>query len=196
MRVLLVSFLSLPLSLPLLGAPVPKVEPVDWKAAIRHREFKFDASQCGIAAAKRAGLTVEFDANEAGATREYYFSRKDGPKITVAGHADSPFVARGDALYFAHYHPSSSGCTVVAFDLTTGKKAWSRPLEGLGPIDHSKYRNKVAMAVEKHPDSKDAFALVVTGWEAAGGYVEVIDLVTGKQLANKKFDSDDVGLPK
>ncbi len=184
------------LVLTLAAAPVPKVEPVDWKAAIKYREFRFDASRCGIAAAKRAGLTVEFDAHEAGATREYYFFRNDEPKVIVPGHAASAFVVRGDALYFAHYHPSSSGCTVVAFDLTTGKKAWSRPLEGLGPIDHSKYRNKVAMAVEKHPDSKDAFALVITGWEAAGGYVEVIDLVTGKQLANKKFDSDDVGLPK
>jgi hypothetical protein len=140
-------------------------------------------------------VAVEF-VTDPGSPDEYIVSRKDGPKFAVRGHAQSAFVVRGDALYFADYHGASSGCTIAAYDLTTGKKAWSKPLEGLGPIDHSKYRNKVAMAVEKHPDSKDAFALVITGWEAAGGYIEVIDLGTGKQLANKKFDYDDVGLPK
>ncbi|MCI0701010.1 MAG: hypothetical protein L0241_08000, partial [Planctomycetia bacterium] len=98
----------------------------------------------------------------------------------------------GDALYVAEFDSIASGCKVVAYDLVTGKKAWDRQLEGIGPVSHSKYRNRVAMAVEKHPNANH-FALVITGWEAFGRYIEVIDLVTGKQLALETFEAG--GLP-
>jgi hypothetical protein len=189
--------------LTLAAAPVPKTEAADWKSVINDREFMFDPDRKGllnaVSDAKRAGLSAETRDLPGGFSRiefEFTVSHKDGPKLAIAAHADSAVVIRGDALYFAEFSPIASGCRVVAYDLTTGKKAWVKDLEGLGPIDHSKYRNKVAMAVEKHPTAKDAFALVITGWEAAGAYYEVIDLATGKQLAIKQFDYDVAGLPR
>jgi len=200
MRLLLV-FLALSLSLPLSAAPVPKVEPGDWKAVLKDREFHFDREHMGAdnsaAAARKAGLAAEFTLNPSDPSHgEFTFARKDGPKVTVPGHRFTPAVVRGDALYVADYSTISSGCTIVAYNLTTGKKAWAKPLEGLGPVSHSKYRNYVAMSVEEHPSAKGDFALVISGWEAAGSYIEVIDLGTGKQLANKKFDFDAAGLPR
>jgi outer membrane protein assembly factor BamB len=185
-------------ALSLVAAPVPKVEPGDWKAALKDRKFDFNPEHSGpdnsAAAARKAGLAAEFVWDGSGWEGEFKFAKKDGPKITIRGHYYSVAIVRGDALYFADYDMISSGCTVVAYDLTTGKKAWAKPLEGIGPVSHSKYRNRVAMAVEQHPTAKGDFALVVTGWETAGAYVEVIDLGTGKQLANKKFDYETTSL--
>jgi hypothetical protein len=191
----------LTLLLTLAAAPVPKAETADWKPVVKDRAFHFDPAHSGekhaVAAAKQAGLgTAEFTPDQGGFHGEFTFAKKDGPKVTLPGHAQSAVLVRGDALYFADYSFSSSGCRVVAYDLSTGKKAWAQHLEGIGPVDHTKYRNKVAMAVEKHPTAKDAFGLVITGWEAYGAYIEVIDLTTGKQLANKKFDYETSGLPR
>ena len=170
-------------------APVPPTPPVaDWKPAIKAREFKFNEDQTGaeksVANAKKAGLTAEFLAPpNAFGSGEFTFQKKDGAKITVIGHTGTPVVVYGDVLYVADFGPSSSGCRVIAYDLTTGKKAWVKNLDGIGPIDHTKYRNKVAMSVEKHP-TETQFALVIVGQESFGRYVEVLDLTTGKQLAH------------
>ena len=176
----------------LAAAPVPPAVIADWKPAIKAREFAFEADHSGalnsVAAAKKAGLTAEFAAKEFG-DGEFTFQRKDSPKVTVMGHTGTPVVVRGDVLYVADFSPIANGCKVVAYDLTTGKKAWEKPLAGIGPIDHTKYRNKVAMSVEKHP-TENHFALVIVGWESAGRYVEVLDLTTGKQLAHKKYDAE------
>jgi hypothetical protein len=206
MRPFLLSFLSLPLSLPLflplLAAPVPKVEPGDWKAALKDRKFDFKREHTGAdnsaAAARKAGLTAEFTLIPCDTPHgKFTFAKKGGPEVMFRGHTDTPVVVRGDALYVADYDPIASGCTIDAYNLTTGGKiAWAKPLEGIGPVKHSKYGNRVAMAVEEHPTAKGDFALVITGWEASGSYIEVIDLGTGKQLANKKFDFEAAGLPR
>jgi len=174
------------------AAPVPPAPAADWKPAIKARAFDFDAEHSGalnsVAAAKKANLAADYLAKDFG-EGTFTFQKKDGPKFTVNGHNGTPVVVRGDVLYVADFDPSVNGCKVVAYDLTTGKKAWEKPLAGIGPINHSKYRNKVAMAVEKHPTA-DHFALVVVGWEASGRYVEVLDLATGKQLAHKNYDDE------
>jgi hypothetical protein len=177
------------------SAPVPIAPPTaDWKPALLERAFEFDADHAGarnsVAAAKRSGLTAEcVEEPQITGQVTFTFQKKGGPKLTIAGHPATPVVVRGDGLYVADFQGASSGCKVVAYDLTTGKKAWTKELEGLGPIDHSKYRNRVAMAVEKHP-TQNHFALVIVGWESAGRYVEVLDPVSGKQLAHKKYDRD------
>jgi hypothetical protein len=177
------------------AAPVPPAPPpADWKSALASREFAFDAENCGthnsVAAAKRAGLAAEYVPSPKGfGEGTFTFQQKDGPKVTVDGHTESAIVIRGDALYVANFSPIANGCSVVAYDLTTGKKAWEKHLEGIGLVKHSKYRNRVVMVVEKHPD-KNHFALVITGDEAAGRYVEVIDLGTGKQLAHKTYSDE------
>jgi hypothetical protein len=179
------------------AAPVPPTPATaGWKSAIKPREFRIDWDNAGagngVAAARKAGLSASFEPDKDGFDGTFTFQKKDGRKVTFADHADAAVVVRGDALYVAKFSGISSGCTVVAYDLTTGKKAWAKALEGIGPVSHSKYRNRVAMAVEKHPNA-DHFALVITGWEAFGRYVEVIDLATGKQLAHKTYES--AGVP-
>jgi hypothetical protein len=175
------------------AAPVPPTPPVpDWKPAIKAREFIFEADNSGplnsVAAAKKAGLDAGYQPNPNGfGEGEFTFQKKDGPQITVRGHFGTPAVVHGDALYVADFCPIANGCKIVAYDLTTGKKAWDRPLAGIGEVSHSKYRNRVAMSVEKHSTEKH-FALVIVGWESSGRYVEVLDLTTGKQLAHKTYD--------
>ena len=182
-----------------IAAPVPKTEPADWKAAVKDREFddpsQPDRAGDSVAAAQKAGLTAAFALDTGDAFHgTFVYAKKGGPRVKVRGHRMTAAVVRGDSLYVTDYDIIATGCTVAAYNLATGKKAWAKELEGIGPVNHSKYRNYVAMAVERHPKVKDAFALVVTGWEAHGAYVEVIDLLTGEKLANKKFDSP--GLPR
>ena len=183
------------LALVLAAAPVPPAPATaDWKAALKFREFKLDRdrsdSKKATAAAEKAGLTGSVAAShEAGWHCLFVFRKKDGPPVQFEGHPYTPFVVRGDVLYVANYHPGTNGCGVYAYDLTTGKRAWTKALDGIGAVDHSEYSNRVALAVEKHPD-RDHFALVIVGEEASGRYVEVLDLATGKQLAHRKYASE------
>ncbi|MFO0822681.1 MAG: hypothetical protein U0792_06105 [Gemmataceae bacterium] len=188
------------LALVLAFAPVPKTEAADWKPVIKDRAFKLEEAQTAmtdaITAAKKAGYAIEYTGDPNGfGSGDYTFAKKDGQKVTVVGHARSAFVLNGDTLYFADFSAISTGCKIVSYDLATGKKIRETQLEGLGPIAHTKYRNTVVMSVEKHSTVKDAFVLVITSQEAAGAYIEVIDLVTGKQLAHKKFHVNDLPKP-
>jgi hypothetical protein len=177
------------------SAPVPPAPTTaDWKPAIKVRAFEFDADNSGalnsVAAAKKAGLIAEYSTDpQRFRDGTFTFRTKDGPKVTVRGHGGTRVVVRGDAIYVAEFSPIATGCKVVAYDLATGKKAWEKELAGIGPVAHSRYSNRVAMAVEKHP-TENHFALVIAGWEATGRYVEVLDLATGKQLAHKKYAPD------
>jgi outer membrane protein assembly factor BamB len=176
------------------AAPVPPMPAADWKPAIKAREFNFDDKNSGagnsVDAAKKAGLTVEFQPDPNGfGDGAFTFQKKGAPKVSVSGHNGTPAVIRDDVLYVADFSPIATGCKVTAYDLATGKKGWEKRLDGIGPIAHTKYRNRVAMSVEKHPDANH-FALVIVGWEASGRYVEVLDLTSGKQLAHKNYDSE------
>jgi hypothetical protein len=173
------------------AAPVERAPLADWGNAIKDRDFEFNSAQAGIAAcaavARKAGakVTTAGDPTRGSISLEVVV---EGVKpVTVLAHSESSFAIHERTLYFANFTPYSSGCTLVAYDLKTGKKLWGQNLEGLGPIDHTKYRNRVALAVEKHPTAK-AWGVVATGWESAGRYLEVLDPKTGKQLAHKKYD--------
>jgi hypothetical protein len=102
------------------------------------------------------------------------------PILTVAGHGHTTFGFRGDVVYYADYHPSSSGCAVVAYDLKARKELWKARLQGLGPIEHTKYRNAVALEVLPG-------AVRVQGLESAGKYLEYVDLKTGKTIGHRVF---------
>ena len=106
----------------------------------------------------------------------------DGRKtlLTLAGHYATAFGFRGGVVYYADYHPSSSGCAVVAFDLKSGKELWKTNLRGLGPIAHTKYHNAVILDVLPR-------AVRVRGMESAGKYLEYVDLETGKTVAHRVF---------
>jgi outer membrane protein assembly factor BamB len=81
-------------------------------------------------------------------------------------------------VYLVRFGLITSGATVTAYDFGTGRRAWERRLIGLGPIDHSKYSNRVQARVARGQ-------LTVFGWEAAGKYVEVLDTRTGRALGNR-----------
>jgi hypothetical protein len=108
------------------------------------------------------------------------FSKDDRPALTLEGHYASAFLFNEGVLYYPEYHPSSSGCTLVAFDLASKKELWKSHLKGIGPIDHTKYRNLVALDFV-------GGAVKVLGNESAGDYVEFVDLKTGKTVGHKVF---------
>ena len=178
-----------------IAAPVPTENKgaADWPAALKAREFKFDGERSGArncaAAARKAGAAVEISGDgELGRSVDIKVSIKDGKPVDVLGHSGSAFVVRDGVLFFADFSPYSNGCKLTAHDLKTGKQAWSKPVEGLGPIAHFKYNNRISLAIEKHPTT-DAWGVVVTGWESAGRYIEVLDPATGKMLANRKYEA-------
>jgi hypothetical protein len=106
---------------------------------------------------------------------------KDGAIVHFfEAHQGTVFAVRDDVLYYANFHPSSSGCEVVAFDLRKKKQLWKTALKGLGPIKHFKYHNAVNLDLEK-------YAVCVRGKESAGNYIEFVDLKTGKTVGHKKY---------
>jgi len=90
-------------------------------------------------------------------------------------------LVRNGTLYRAEYDQISSGCAIVAVNLKPGKEIWKATLQGLGPIDHSKYRNRVWM------ESVDDLVFAIYGHESAGRYVELVDWKSGKTLGHKVF---------
>jgi hypothetical protein len=106
-----------------------------------------------------------------------------GDKIdyTTKVNQTTPFLIRDETMYVAVYNPSSSGCSVKAVDLTSGKELWNTHLQGIGPVAHFRYNNRVTFEFDK------SGAIVVFGFESSGKYVEFVDPKSGKTLANKKF---------
>ena len=102
------------------------------------------------------------------------------------GHAHSVFQIVGDRLYYADYSTLGTGGAVVAVDLTTGKALWRQPLQALGPIEHSKYFNRMNLQA-------DANSVRVTGNESAGRYIEVKETATGHTMADHRFPADAAG---
>lgn len=96
-------------------------------------------------------------------------------------HDFSTFTIRDHKIYVAQFNQWTSGCSVDGFNLKTSKPLWTTTLKGLGPIEHSKYNNRVIIRFE----GKD---LVVYGKEAAGRYKERLDPISGKTLQNILFD--------
>jgi hypothetical protein len=103
-----------------------------------------------------------------------------------AGHAHSVFQIVGDRLYYADYSIQRTGGAIVAVDLTTGKILWREQLQALGPIEHSKYFNRINLRA-------DADSVRVTGNESAGRYIEVKETATGRTVASHKLHSDAAG---
>jgi hypothetical protein len=121
---------------------------------------------------------------------EFRFVRNGKEFLSIQGHPRSVFFTSGNTLYFADFIPISNGCTILKYDLTTGKLVWATKLTGLGEIAHSRYLNEVTMW-EKNLDGTEAEnegAVVVCSHEAGGNYEEVVDMESGKILAHRIFD--------
>jgi hypothetical protein len=109
------------------------------------------------------------------------FLQESKTLLTVQGHAYTTFVIDGGVLYYADYNHSATGCALVAYDLKNQKQLWKTDLEGIGPISHTRYSNRVT--VDLVPD-----AILVTGDESAGKYIEYVDRTSGKTVGHKLFE--------
>jgi hypothetical protein len=114
------------------------------------------------------------------AARGYTIRVSDGDAVLLSwtGHDRTVFRQQGDVLYYADFEVMASGCTLVAFDLKARRQLWRTPLQGLGPIEHSKYHNAVNL------DVADG-AVTVSGKESAGRYVERVDARSGRTVRNQ-----------
>ncbi|MCH9684842.1 MAG: PQQ-binding-like beta-propeller repeat protein [Deltaproteobacteria bacterium] len=79
----------------------------------------------------------------------------------------------GQRVYAVTHSAIASGASAAAVDLGTGIVLWTRPLRGLGPIDHSQYRNETQIELDDR-------GLVVYGDESSGRYTEVLDPSSGE----------------
>jgi hypothetical protein len=109
------------------------------------------------------------------------FLKGDDVVFTVEGHEGTVFAGKDNVVYYAEYSLIASGCSVIAYDLKAKKQLWKTSLKGLGPIKHTRYTNQVIL------DIKDD-AVHVLGKEAAGTYVEYLDLKSGKTVGHRIFE--------
>ena len=83
-------------------------------------------------------------------------------------------------IFVATYNRIAAGCRLSAFD-TSGKPLWTLILDGIGPIAHSKYSNRVQMRMIGGDP-------VVFGSEAKR-YIEERDAATGALVSHQLFDA-------
>lgn len=110
---------------------------------------------------------------------------RDGKTIvSEEGHFISVFRCKygTNLLYFCEYGDSGSGCTVVAYDMNTGRQLWRTKLKALGFFGHYAYGNHVDISV-------GADEVFIFGRESFGNYVEVLDRATGKTMAHRIYSS-------
>lgn len=107
--------------------------------------------------------------------------------VKFEGHECTAFLGLANEVYIADYHSSSEGCTIVSYDVASGKRLWMTKLP-LVLKGHSGYFNQVAVAFsykdQAEGEPADA-AIIITGREAAREYVAALDRKTGKLLALK-----------
>ena len=77
----------------------------------------------------------------------------------------------------------SSGCAVIAIDLGTRKQLRWTAFKGLGPIEHFKYFNAIALDV-------DDGAIRVDTMQNPGRSIEFVDRESGKTPGQKVFPKD------
>jgi hypothetical protein len=100
-----------------------------------------------------------------------------------SGHPWTVFTRWKDMLYIADFQHYAQGFEVLAADLNSGKELWHSRLQGLEPIEHSKYYNFINIET-------DGKRITVFGNEAHGRYIEQLDINTGKPLANTRLPVD------
>jgi outer membrane protein assembly factor BamB len=86
-------------------------------------------------------------------------------------------LSKAGKLYGALFFDGATGGYVIALDATSGKTIWEVRLEGIGPILHSKYGNRIQLRFINN-------WLVVFGKESGGNYIEVLNPTTGQRLSN------------
>jgi hypothetical protein len=85
-------------------------------------------------------------------------------------------LVAGKLLVVALYHRISTGAILTAFDLETGRFAWSAHVAQMH-VSHSKYFNDVSL-------SRGGDVIFLRGYEAVGCYEQTFDLASGRRLSS------------
>jgi outer membrane protein assembly factor BamB len=101
------------------------------------------------------------------------------------GHRNSAFRILDDRLYYAKFHPSSSGGIIVAVDLNTGRELWTSELRALGSPDHSAYRTLLNLSFNGNGE-----VVRIYGNESMGRYIEFKRVDTGQTVGHKILPSE------
>ncbi len=168
---------------PAMAVPVSESKPIAWQWS--ETPDLFPAVDL-IAADEKARYVLHHVPDERD-TQHHAVLRRDNASGAVAW---SRLVAQesvpGAALavddrrvYMAAYSRIASGCKVAAFDVASGEPLWTTALEGIGPIEHSKYHNRVQMRLVDG-------GLALYGHEASR-FIELLDPETGGQLSNERL---------
>src|SRR5262249_48755817 len=156
------------------AAPAP---PVKYKKRAERTAWQWDETRASIEDSARRCRGVYQAQAAPDSARSWaapvHFTRDGKVVYTRVGNFRTVFVVRGDVLYWADFCPSSSGCTLIAIDLTNRKELWKTELRGLGAVDHSKYHNAVNLDLDRD-------TVRVFGKESYGRYVEYVHCRTGK----------------
>jgi len=91
-----------------------------------------------------------------------------------------------DRIFVATYNRIAAGCRLSAFDMA-GKPLWSVHLDGIGPIAHSKYWNRVQLRIVGGDPT-------VFGSEAKR-YIEERDAATGKLVSHQLLEMQRADIP-
>lgn len=96
-------------------------------------------------------------------------------------------AAEASRVFVAFYNRIAAGCQLAAFDAASGRPLWSVRLDGIGPIAHSKYSNRVQLRmVGGHP--------TVFGSEAKR-YIEQRDAATGALVSHRLLPGERQPVP-
>lgn len=85
------------------------------------------------------------------------------------------FILKGDKLYFANYHPISTGSALYCYDLSKDKLSWTADVKQIY-ASHSEYYNTVVIGLYKDK-------ILMYGLEAYGEYIQVFNAENGERLA-------------
>jgi hypothetical protein len=164
-----------------------------WQTYLDGRQFLFPEDYSALIWSLRefdgnAKVHIVYDPKDKGKI-EYKFFRDGREVLSVQGHAISGYAAAGNDLYFTNYSTSAAGCSVVAYDLATGKKQWKTALHQAQPGGHSAYGNIVFIRLSRNGEGggPEGSAIIVTGKESYCDYIEVLDRKTGESLAIKNY---------
>jgi hypothetical protein len=99
------------------------------------------------------------------------------------------FVALDGVVFVTNYSSSSSGCTVIAFDLTTGKELWKTHCTALRDPAHLGYENATTIGLRPatNKPGETGSVIAIQGDESFGRYTEILDPKTGHQLAHQIY---------
>lgn len=83
-------------------------------------------------------------------------------------------------IVYSQYSPIATGCTLIAFDLKAKRQVWETHLKGIGPVSHSKWRNRINLKLERD-------RITVFGDEGAK-YIESVSLDSGESIYHRLVD--------